>query len=62
MELLLAEMFGFQAIDRDQELQAMIDDVLDRYEDDAALSTDDLDAAAGGTAVSPVLHEGRTNH
>ena len=57
IETLLAELFGFQQFERDEALQRLIDDTLERY-GDAGLSADDLDAAAGGTRASDREGEG----
>lgn len=51
-ETLLAELFGFQQFEREEELQRLIEDTLSRYED-SALSADDLAAAAGGIQEAP---------
>lgn len=58
METLLAELFGFQQFERSARLQELIDETLNRYDDDLRLSTDDLETAAGGINVPPPDNEG----
>ncbi len=49
METLIAEAFGFAQFEHVEDMQQQIDDTMERYAD-AALSTDELADAAGGTA------------
>ncbi len=57
MEILLAELFGYQLFEQDQRLQLMTEDTLCRY-DDYILSLDDLETAAGGVSDIPPDIEG----
>ena len=58
MSDLLAELSGFQQFERNAGLQELIDETLNRYDDDLRLSTDDLETAAGGINVPPPDNEG----
>ena len=57
METMLAELFGFHEFEKDEGLQQLIDDTMDRY-GTSVLTLDDLAAAAGGKHAAPSDAEG----
>lgn len=61
IEIQLSELFGFQLFSQNKKLQTMIDEALNKYDDDRIISREELSAAAGGISETPGKKEGGTD-